>query len=128
MLTGTTIILILGVFLVGIVILLGIKKASGLRARSSDVSPLERLEPLLPDAHLDKGEEQASPISEQIEEMVRKQLAAFPDLAEQVVDFGSAADGSLEIWIADKRYTSVDDIPDARVREAISEAVKEFNL
>ncbi len=128
MLTGTTIILILGVFLVGIVILLGIKKASGLRARSSDVSPLERLEPLLPDAHLDKGEEQASPISEQIEEMVRKQLAAFPDLAKQVVDFGSAADGSLEIWIADKRYTSVDDIPDARVREAISEAVKEFNL
>ena len=128
MLTGTTIILILGVFLVGIVILLGIKKASGLRARSSDVSPLERFSPLLPDAHLDKGEEQASPISEQIEEMVRKQLAAFPDLAEQVVDFGSAADGSLEIWIADKRYTSVDDIPDARVREAISEAVKEFNL
>jgi hypothetical protein len=127
MLTGTTIILILGAFLVGIVILLGIRKASGLRTRSADTSPLDRLEPLLPDAHLDKGEAQASPISEQIEGMVQKRLAAYPDLAEQMVDFGSAADGSLEIWIADKRYISVDDIPDARVREAIAEAVKEFN-
>ncbi len=128
MLTGTTIILILGAFLVGIVILLGIRKASGLRARSADVSPLERLEPLLPDAHLDENEEQASPISEQIEEMVRKRLTEYPDLAEYVIDFGTASDGSLEIWIAGKRYTSVGDIPDARVREAISEAVKEFNL
>jgi len=128
MLTGTTIILILGAFLVGIVILLGIRKASGLRARSEEVSPLERLDPLLPDAHLDKNEEQASPSSEQIEEMVRKRLVEYPDLADYVIDFGTASDGSLEIWIADKRYTSVDDIPDARVREAISEAVKEFNL
>ncbi|MEE9514355.1 MAG: hypothetical protein V3V46_09760 [Anaerolineales bacterium] len=128
MLTGTTIILILGAFLVGIVILLGIRKASGLRARSADDSPLDRLEPLLPDAHLGKNEEQASPISEQIEEMARKRIAEYPDLAEYVIDFGTALDGSLEIWIADKRYTNVDDIPDARVREAISEAVKEFNI
>ena len=128
MFTGTTLILILGIFLVGIVLLLGIRKASVFRSRSAEASPLERLEPLLPDAHLGKDEEQASPISEQIEEMVRKRLAEYPDLAEQVVDFGTAVDGSLEIWIADKRYTSVDDIPDDRVREAISEAVKEFNL
>ncbi len=127
MFTGSTLILILGIFLLGIVLLLGIRRASGFRTRSSEASPLERLEPLLPDAHLDKGEEQASPISEQIEGMVRKRLAKYPDLAEQMVDFGSAADGSLEIWIADKRYVSVDDIPDARVREAIAEAVKEFN-
>ena len=128
MFTGTTIIYILGIFCVGIVLLLGIRKASGLRARSSESSPLERLAPLLPDAHLEKGEEQASPISEQIEEMVRNRLADYPDLAEQVVDFGTAEDGSLEIWIADKRYASADDIPDARVRDAISEAVKDFNL
>jgi len=128
MFTGTTLIYILGIFCVGIVLLLGIRKASGLRARSSEPSSLERLEPLHPDAHLEKGEEQASPISEQIEEMVRKRLADYPDLAEQVVDFGTAEDGSLEIWIADKRYASVDDIPDARVRDAISEAVKDFNL
>lgn len=128
MFTGTTLIIILGIFLVGIVLLLGIRKAFGFRARSSEASPLERLESLLPDAHLEKGEEQASPISEQIEGMVRKLLAQYPDLAEQVVDFGTAEDGSLEIWVADKRYASVDDIPDARVREAVSEAVKEFNL
>ncbi|MEE9514090.1 MAG: hypothetical protein V3V46_08425, partial [Anaerolineales bacterium] len=98
MFTGTTLIYILGIFCVGIVLLLGIRKASGLRARSSEPSPLERLEPLLPDAHLEKGEEQASPISEQVEEMVRKRLAEYPDLTEQVVDFGTAEDGSLEIW------------------------------
>lgn len=128
MFTGTMLIYILGIFCVGIVILLGIRKASGFRSPSSEPSPLERLEPLLPDAHLDKNEEQASPSSEQIEGMVRKRLAEYPDLAKQVVDFGTAEDGSLEIWIADKRYTSVDDIPDERVRDAISEAVKEFNL
>lgn len=128
MFTGTTLIYILGIFCVLIILLLGIRKASGFRAQSSDASPLERLNPLLPDAHLDEGEEQASPISEQIEEMVRKRLAEYPDLAGQVVDFGTAADGSLEIWIADKRYTSVDDIPDARVRDVISEAVKAFNI
>jgi hypothetical protein len=54
--------------------------------------------------------------------------AINPDLAGQVVDFGTAEDGSLEIWIADKRYTNVDDIPDARVRDAISEAVEAFNI
>ena len=128
MFTGMTLIYILGIFCVGIVILLGIRKASGFRARSSKPSPLERLGLLLPDAHLEINEEQASPSSEQIEGMVRQRLAKYPDLAEQVVDFGTAEDGSLEIWIANKRYASVDDIPDARVREAISEAVKEFNL
>ena len=128
MFTGTTLIYILGIFCVGIVLLLGIRKVSGLRARTSEPSSLERLEPLLPDERLEKGEKQASPISEQIEEMVRKRLAEYPDLAEQVVDFGTAEDGSLEIWIADKRYASADDVPDVRVRDAISEAVKEFNL
>jgi len=128
MFTGTTLIYILGIFCVLIILLLGIRKASGFRARSSEPSPLERLNPLLSDAHLDEGEEQASPISEQIEGMVQIRLAEYPDLAGQVVDFGTAADGSLEIWIADKRYTSVDDIPDVRVRDAISEAVEAFNL
>ena len=83
---------------------------------------------MLPDAHLETGEEQASPISEQIEGMVRIRLAEYPDLAEQVIDFGTAADGSLEIWIADKRYINVDDIPDTRVRDAISEAVEAFSI
>lgn len=128
MFTGTTLIYILGIFCVVILLVIGIRKASGFRARSSEASPLERLNPLLPDAHLEVGEEQASLISEQVEGMVRKRLAEYPDLAGQVVDFGTAADGSLEIWIADKRYTNVDDIPDARVRDAISEAVEAFNL
>ncbi len=128
MFTGTTLIYILGIFCVVILLVLGIRKATGFRAQSSEPSPLERLNPLLSDATLENGEEQASPISEQIEGMVQIRLAEYPDLAGQVIDFGTAADGSLEIWIADKRYTSVDDIPDARVRGAISEAVDAFNL
>ncbi|HUS85580.1 MAG TPA: hypothetical protein VMX56_10575 [Anaerolineales bacterium] len=128
MFAGTTIIIILGVFIVGIVLLLGIWKVIGSQARSSPDSPLERLELLLPDARQENGEEQASPTSEQIEEMVKERLAEHPDLANQKIDFGTGEDGSLEIWIAAKRYASVDDIPDARVREAISAAVKEFNL
>ncbi|MES0343446.1 MAG: hypothetical protein ABUK16_04945 [Anaerolineales bacterium] len=128
MFTGTTLIYILGIFCVLILLMLGIRKASGYRAQSMESSPLERLNPLLSDAALENGEEQASPISEQIEGMVQIRLAEYPDLAGQVIDFGTAADGSLEVWIADKRYTNVDDIPDARVRDAISEAVEAFNL
>ncbi len=128
MFSGTTLIYILGIFCVLIILFLGIRKASGFRAQPSESSPLERLDPLLSDAALENGEEQASPISEQIEGMVQIRLAEYPDLAGQVIDFGTAADGSLEIWIADKRYTSVDDISDARVRDAISEAVEAFNL
>jgi hypothetical protein len=128
MFTGTTLIYILGIFCVLILLMLGIRKASSFRAQSTEPSPLERLNPLLSDAVLEDGEEQASPISEQIEGMVQMRLAEYPDLAGQVVDFGTAEDGSLEIWIADKRYTNVDDIPDARVRDAISEAVEAFNI
>ena len=43
------------------------------------------------------------------------------------VDFGTAHDGSLEIWVGEDRYTSVDSIPDERVRRAVAEAVASFN-
>jgi hypothetical protein len=43
------------------------------------------------------------------------------------VDFATAHDGSLEIWIGDDRYTSVDAIPDPRVRQAVADAVAAFN-
>ena len=123
----TIFIVILGVLIVLIVGLLMIWRASTSLAPEEQETHLDRLDPLLVDARLDDGEEQASPISEEIEGMVQKQLAQYPDLAGQVIDFGTAADGSLEIWIGGKRYENVSDIPDVRVREAITEAVDKFN-
>jgi hypothetical protein len=79
------------------------------------------------DAHTDQGEFKASLIGEQIEEMVRERLAEDPSLAGISLDFGTAPDGSLEIWVDGERYTSVDQIPDERIRSAVADAVAEFN-
>lgn len=78
-------------------------------------------------AHLDPDERPSAIVSEQIEEMVREKLAGDQDLTEVKVDFATAADGSLEIWIGEKRYSSADEVPDERIRSAISEAVESFN-
>jgi hypothetical protein len=73
------------------------------------------------------GEFVAAPASEAIEKMVNQHLAADPGLSGTRVDFGTAADGSLEIWVGDERYVSVDDIRDARIRQAVQDAVAAFN-
>ena len=70
---------------------------------------------------------EASPISEAVEDLVNQRLAATPGLAGTRVDFGTAADGSLEIWIGDNRYAAVDEIPDPRVRQAVQDAVASYN-
>ena len=44
------------------------------------------------------------------------------------LDFGTASDGSLRIWVSDRAYDEVDDIPDSSVRNAVKKAVDEFNL
>ncbi len=74
------------------------------------------------------GEEhQAAAASEAIEELVNLKLSKIPELAGTRIDFGSAADGSLEMWIGDQRYTAVDEIPDPRIQQAVREAVASFN-
>jgi hypothetical protein len=70
---------------------------------------------------------QAAPISEAVEDLVNQRLASLPGLAGTRVDFGTAADGSLEIWIGDQRYTSVDEIRDPRIRQAVADAVASYN-
>jgi hypothetical protein len=69
----------------------------------------------------------AAPASEAIEDLVNQRLAAIPGLAGTRVDFGTAADGSLEIWIGEERYTAVDQVRDLRVRQAIEDAVAAYN-
>ena len=79
------------------------------------------------DAENEPGEFIASHISEQIEEMTRQLLKALPDLGDVKLDFGTAIDGSLEIWVDGERYNSVEEIPDECIRRAIAEAVEKYN-
>ncbi|UCF59691.1 MAG: hypothetical protein JSV37_07935 [Anaerolineaceae bacterium] len=86
---------------------------------------IEKEPDLDPDSESD--ELQASPVSEKIEDLVKHKLREYPDLRDVVIDFGTSLDGSLEIWIDSERYLNVEDIPNERIREAIAEAVEDFN-
>jgi hypothetical protein len=74
----------------------------------------------------DSSERQASATSEAIEKLVNDALVKA-GLGSTQVDFGTAHDGSLEIWIGDQRYTSVEALPDPRIRQAVADAVAAFN-
>jgi hypothetical protein len=69
----------------------------------------------------------ASAAVEEVEEMVKQQLAAY--LAENQIslDFAPASDGGLFILLNGKQYRTADSIPDARIREAIEAAVERYN-
>jgi hypothetical protein len=73
----------------------------------------------------DAGERLASPFAEQIEDILRAKLDSDP-FNKFEIDFGSAKDGSLEIWVNGKMYASVDEIPDAGLKQAFHEAVKKW--
>jgi hypothetical protein len=79
------------------------------------------------DARMEAEELTASVVSEQIEEMVRQRLIKYPEYAGVKLDFGTSADGSLQIWIDGERYDDLEEIPDTSIREAIKDAVAEFN-
>jgi hypothetical protein len=74
-----------------------------------------------------EGEEIASPAAETIESLAQERLQKHPDLAGMRLDFGTASSGELEIWVGAERYTTIESIPDDRIRQAISEAVQAFN-
>ena len=73
------------------------------------------------------GERRASAPAELMQAIVRRQMAADPAFARRSIDFGTAPDGSLEIWLDDQSYAGVDQIPDVRLRELIAKAAEEFN-
>ena len=79
------------------------------------------------EAKLEEGERPSTIISEQIEEMVKERLSQHVDLAATELDFVTAADESLEIWVDGVRYAEYADIPDHRIRSAIENAVETFN-
>ena len=114
---------------IGIVVLLVIW-ALLVRRRTKDIEedelPPESLEDVS-EARYEPNEQAASLISEQIEEMVKHRLASYPDLADVKLDFATGADESLVVWVNDQSYSDIDQIPDDRIRSAISEAVDTFN-
>jgi hypothetical protein len=75
----------------------------------------------------DKEENEAAPFAEQIEDILRSQMSADPDLRSYEVDFGTGADGRLEIKVGDKLYTDIEQIPDRHLRAAINHAVATYN-
>ena len=73
----------------------------------------------------DAGEKIASPFAEQIEDILRTKLDSDP-FNKFEIDFGSASDGSLEIWVNGTKYASVDEIPDGGLKKAFREAVEKW--
>lgn len=120
--------------LIGIVVALALGIALALiiwsimvRRRMRELASQPRSLVSIADAKLEKDELAASLTSEQIEEIVKMRLKDFSDLASVRLDFGSASDGSLQIRIDESTYTSVEEIPDASIRQAIRDAVENFN-
>ena len=115
--------------LIGIVLLLVIW-AIVVRRRTKEIDegelPPESLE-AVSDAKIEPNEQAASLVSEQIEQMVKQRLASYQDLADVKLDFATGTDESLVVWVNDQSYSDIDQIPDERIRSAISEAVKTIN-
>lgn len=75
----------------------------------------------------DEGEKVAAPFAEQIEDMLRAKVESDQALKSLNVDFGTAPDGGLEIWVNGEKYDGVANLPDERLKAALLQAVKEWN-
>ncbi len=79
------------------------------------------------DAQIEKGEFSSSIISEQIEEKVKQILEEQGLSLGDELDFGTASDGSLQIWVSGQAYDELDETPVSSVRDAVKKAVDEIN-
>ncbi len=74
----------------------------------------------------DEGEQEAAPFAEQVEDILYSLMQDEPSLAEVQVDLGTAADGSLEIWVDGAAYPDVDSVPNEALRLLIQKAIAEW--
>jgi hypothetical protein len=115
-------------FLVGVVLLAALLAGVGfqmLRARGLHAALSGRPRPeSVADA---KTERLASAAAEALQAIVRRRMATDPAFAGQTLDFGTAPDGSLEVWLNGQAYAGVDQLPDPRVRDLIARSADEFN-
>ena len=75
---------------------------------------------------LEEGEQLAAPFAEQIEDILRAELAKDPELAVLKVDLGTAKDGGLEIWVDGESYSDLETLPNKRLRDAIQRASQKW--
>ncbi len=74
----------------------------------------------------DNGEHLAAPFAEQIEDILRARLEADPLLSRFKVDLGTSENDELEFWVNEKKYASIDELPDEDLKKAVREAVKSW--
>jgi hypothetical protein len=74
----------------------------------------------------EEGEQLASPFAEQIEDILRAELARDPELAALKVDLGTDKDGGLEIWLDGESYSDLNTLPNERLREAVRRASQKW--
>ncbi len=74
----------------------------------------------------DEGEHEAAPFAEQVEDILYSLMENEPSLAEVQVDLGTAADGSLEIWVDGVSYPDVVSVPNEALRLLIQKAIAEW--
>ena len=97
-----------------------------------DMPPAETIAKTLADGEgitvfdYEHGERLAAPFAEQIEDIVRAKMQADPELAEIKIDFGTDKDSTLEIWVNEKKYKSISELPDERLKRIMREAVQRF--
>ena len=97
-----------------------------------DMPPAETVAKTLADGEgitvfdYEHGERLAAPFAEQIEDIVRAKMQADPELAEIKIDFGTDKDSTLEIWVNEKKYKSISELPDERLKRIMREAVQRF--
>jgi hypothetical protein len=72
-------------------------------------------------------DKQAASFVEQIEDILKEYLEADEYLSQYKVDLDAARDGGIEIWVNGEMYTDVKALPDERLRQAIQEAVDQWN-
>jgi hypothetical protein len=75
----------------------------------------------------DAREKLAAPFAEQIEDILQDLMTANPQLSGHKVDFGTAPDGGLEMWVDGKSYREIKDIPEEPIRAAIQKAIERYN-
>lgn len=75
----------------------------------------------------DEGEKLAAPFAEQIEDVLMAKAAGDPYLRSFNLDFGTGADGALEIWVNGVKYEGVANLPDEQLKQALLQVVKEWN-
>ena len=75
----------------------------------------------------DEGEKLAAPFAEQIEDVLRTKAANDPYLKSFNIDFGTSADGGLEIWVNGEKFDGVANLPDEHLKQSLLQVVKDWN-